>query len=238
MHPIRIGYLTLTRWLSISLALPQRRLVLLAGALLLTSCVSTTSAPPTIPAAAAPPSTTTLPPSPTPAPPDDAFSDLPEAGRVATGQGGPRSAVYWALWNSCAPENRADVAAANGGRAAGWILLDDLIADPGIQLGNHPVTTCQEGLYLLQGRTAAGEETGEPIYALAAALLAAELNLNVGAETCPIAEEAVVGGHLVLSAAGFDGLGEYAGSTTTEMANAIPRLVELLQGYNRGQLCR
>jgi hypothetical protein len=129
------------------------------------------------------------------------------------------------------------VAAANGGRAAGWILLDDLIADPGIQLGDHPVTTCQEGFYLLQRRSSAGKETGEPVYALAAALLAAELNLGAGAETCPIAEEAVVGGHLVLSDIGFDGTGEYT-ATSGEIAKAIPRLVELLVGYNRGELCR
>lgn len=40
------------------------------------------------------------------------------------------------VWNSCAEGNKADVAAANGGRAAGWIILDDLLADPGIQLGS------------------------------------------------------------------------------------------------------
>jgi hypothetical protein len=142
------------------------------------------------------------------------------------------------VWNTCAPDNRADVAAANGGRAAGWILLDDLIADPGIQLGDHPVTACEEGLALLQGRNAAGEETGDPIYGLAAGLLAAELNLNAGAETCPIAEEITLGGHLVLSTVGFDGTGEYAATADTEIVEALPQLVELLAAYNTGVLCR
>jgi len=36
-------------------------------------------------------------------------------------------------------------------------VLDDLLADPGIRLGNHTVATCQEGLALLQGRTTVGE---------------------------------------------------------------------------------
>lgn len=100
------------------------------------------------------------------------------------------------------------------------------------------MTSCQEGLSLLQGRTAAGEETGDPIYGLAAQLLTAELNLGAGAETCPIADEAVLGGHLVLTDAGFDDRGEYATALSDEIANAIPRLVELLEGYNRRQLCR
>jgi hypothetical protein len=154
------------------------------------------------------------------------------------GAGQPRTAGYWALWNTCAPENRAAVAAANGGRAAGWILVDDLLADPGIQLGNYAVPACQEALALLGGRTAAGEESGDPVYGLAAVLLAAELNLRAGSEICPIADEAALGGHLVLASVDFDGTGEYADVLSDETANAIPRLVELLEGYNRGELCR
>ena len=204
---------------------------------LLASCGSPTAAPSATPAAP-PPTATAVPPSPTPTLPADAFSDLPAEARVARGAGQPRTAGYWALWNTCAPENRADVAAANGGREAGWILVDDLLADPGIQLGNYPVPACPEALALLLGRTAAGEESGDPVYGLAAVLLAAELNMRAGAETCPIADEAALGGHLVLASAGFDGTGEYGAALSDETANAIPRLVELLQGYNRGELCR
>jgi hypothetical protein len=35
------------------------------------------------------------------------------------GGGEPRSAGYWLLWNGCVEGNKADVAAANGGRSAG-----------------------------------------------------------------------------------------------------------------------
>ncbi|MHB1317167.1 MAG: hypothetical protein ACYCYF_00960, partial [Anaerolineae bacterium] len=65
---------------------------------------------------------------------------------VSDGGGEPRSAGYWMLWNNCAPENRAKMARANGGRAAGWILMEDLLADPGILLGELPVETCAQGL--------------------------------------------------------------------------------------------
>ncbi len=205
--------------------------LLLAASLLVAACGSPTPIPPT--ATATP---TAVPPTPTP--PDDAFSDLPDEARVARGAGQPRTAGYWALWNTCAPENRADVAAVNGGREAGWILVDDLLEDPGIQLGNYLVPACPEALALLQGRTATGEETSDPIYGLAAALLAAELNMRAGSEICPIADEAALGGHLVLASANFAGTGEYASVLSDETASAIPRLVELLQGYNRGELCR
>lgn len=218
-------------------AAPRRLLAVLAAVLLLTTCSPSTGATPTT-THRDPPITPTVGPPPTTSTQGDAFSGVPDEARVATRRGDPRPAAYWALWNTCAPENRADVAAANGGRAAGWILLDDLIADPGIQLGDRPVTTCEEGLALLQGRTTAGEGTDDPIYGLVAALLSAELNLNTGAETCPIAEEAVLGGHLVLANVGFDGTGDHAAATSGEIADAIPRLLELLMAYNRGELCR
>jgi hypothetical protein len=167
----------------------------------------------------------------------DIFSDIPDEARQATRQGDPRPAAYWALWNTCAPDNRAEVAAANGGRASGWFLLDDLIANPGIQIGDYPVTSCEQGLTLLQGGNTSNKNVDDSIFNLAAELLAAELNLNVGAETCPIAEEAVLGGHLVLTGIGFNGTGDYS-AISDEFANATPRLVELLRSYNSGELCR
>jgi hypothetical protein len=128
------------------------------------------------------------------------------------------------------------VAAANGGREAGWVLVDDILADPGIGLGDHLLTTCEESVALLEGRTGSGEETADPVYPLAAQLLAAELNLNVGAETCPIAEEAVLGAHIVLSSAGFDGVS--ASVLDAEAGGALPDLIDLLTAYNTGDLCR
>jgi hypothetical protein len=84
---------------------------------------------------------------------------------------------------------------------------------------------------------AAGEE-GDSIYRLAATLLTAELNLSAGAETCPAAEEAVLGGHHILANAGFDGGGHTGESLSEEVAAAVPRTVALLRAYNRGELCR
>lgn len=162
--------------------------------------------------------------------------DLPAEARASNGAGDPGPPSYWAVWNSCVPDNRADEAAANGGRDAGWVLVDDILADPGIGLGDHVLTSCEESVALLNGHTGIGEATTDPVYDLAAALLAAELNLSVGSETCPAAEEAVIGAHIVLASAGFDGVS--SSPLDPEAGGALPDLIELLAAYNSGQLCR
>jgi hypothetical protein len=73
---------------------------------------------------------------------------------------------------------------------------------------------------------------------LAAQLLAAELNLNVGAESCAIAEEVVLRAHLTLAEAGFDGSGEVGAAMTSELEDSAKRLEELLVLYNAGTLCQ
>ena len=207
--------------------------VLLVAALALVSCSVSRNDTAASTTEETPPATTARPPEEQVV---DDFSDFPAEARAATGGGDPRPPAYWAVWNSCAPDNRAAEAAANGGRAAGWVLVDDVLADPGIQLGEHLLTSCEESVALLKGRTAEGRVTGDPAYGLAAQLLAAELNLNVGAETCPLADEAVLGAHLVLSSANFDG--ESATPLDAEAGGALPQLVDLLTAYNLGELCR
>jgi hypothetical protein len=167
----------------------------------------------------------------------EGLGDLPEEARLAEGGGAPRTASYWAVWNSCAPDNKAEDAATNGGREAGWILLDDVVADPGIQIGDYTLTSCEDGFYLLEQRNREGTPVEDPIYGLAAQLLTAELNLNAGAETCPIAEEAVIGGHLILADTGFNGAGGYVGAISEETLDGITTFVALLKAYNTGELC-
>ena len=211
-------------------------LVVAATILLAAACGGQPAAAPPTPVAS--PTATPVEEPARPFTPDDPLAALPDEARRATRSGDPRPAAYWAVWNRCAPDNRAAEAAANGGPAAGWFLVDDFLAAPGLQLGDYPLASCEEALALLQGGMETNGSAGDPIRQLAGQLLAAELNLNAGAESCPIIEETAVGGHIVLAAAGFDGRTPPAARPSDELAQAVPRLVELLAAYNRGELCR
>lgn len=161
------------------------------------------------------------------------LDDLPAEARVSDGGGPPRPPAYWAVWNSCAEDNRADEAAANGGAEAGWFLVDDILVAPGIQLGDYPLGSCGHALAVLEGGTSGASQ----VEALAAELLAAELNLNIGSETCPAAEEAAVGGNIILSTLGFAGRDVSLEDASADVVEATPTFIELLAAYNEGALC-
>jgi len=200
--------------------------LLLAACLLVAACASPTPIPPT--ATLAPTAVR-----PTPAPTVDPFF-------ASTGGGEPRSASYWLIWNSCAEGNQADVAAANGGREAGWLIMDDLLDAPGIWLGDLVINTCEQGLPFLQGQDADGaEKPDDAAYRMASRLMAAQLNLAVGAGYCPAVDQAVRAGQLLLVSLGFDGTGDYLspGQAPDDREEAL-FLVEQLGLYNAGQLCR
>lgn len=161
---------------------------------------------------------------------------VPDVARAATGVADQRPSASWVSWSSCGDDSQAATAAANGGRAAGWILVDDLLDDPGIALGDYVVPTCPEAVDLLE-RADDALTTEDPANALAGQLLTAELNLNVGAETCPAAEEVVVAGHVVLSEVDFRGPGIRRDDPVLA-SDGPARITELLAAYNRGELCR
>jgi hypothetical protein len=160
------------------------------------------------------------------------LESVPDESRLASGSGDPRSSNYWILWSSCSEDNRAETAEANGGREAGWIILDDLLEEPGIALADHQVSSCEEGVAILSG------PGSDDAAALSRQLLTAELNLNVGSETCPVADESVAAGHLLLASAGFEGPTGSADTLDSEEAASAEQVTELLFLYNSGRLCR
>jgi len=170
--------------------------------------------------------------------------------------GEPRTIGYWKNWNRCTGGGQVATATANGGPAAGWFLLDDLLLSPGYQLGPAGIT----GLHL-DGNSAdvlTGTMTGsdclaavnildksdiksgkkmasDGAYNMAAQLLAAELNYSAGAETCQAATDAITGGSQLLVTIKFNGIGAYlkGGSQYNE---AIMYTIKL-DSYNNGFLC-
>ena len=210
-------------------AAPLLAALLLAALCLVGACGSPT---PTLAPAAVPP--TAVPPTATaPAATVDPFF-------AAHGGGEPRTAGYWLVWNSCAEGNQAETARANGGREAGWVILDDLLADPGILLGELAVETCELGIRLLQGQDTAGVTHPDDLaYPLAAQLLTAQANLAVGAEYCPASDEAVQAGQVLLLSLGFDGSGErLAPDAEAHNREVAQFLIDKLREYNAGGLCR
>jgi hypothetical protein len=158
----------------------------------------------------------------------------------SNGGGDPRGAGYWLVWNTCTEGNQSATAKTNGGRAAGWILMDDLLTDPGILVGSLEVKTCDQAAAILQESMPEGEVKNLlPFYHLATELLTTQLNLAVPAESCPAVEQAVQAGQLLLVSAG------YQGSRSTLAPKDLMRdsqlaeiLAEELERYNIGQLCR
>lgn len=160
--------------------------------------------------------------------------------RHSDGGGEPRSIGYWLVWNSCAEGNQASVAAANGGRDAGWIIVDDLLQHPGVLMGELSVDSCQQAVNLLQRLDLQGfEHPDDPAYALAAQLLAAQLNLAAGSEYCPAVDQAVKAGQLLLLSLGFDGSASYLEPPIANQGVVTAGLLtDQLSQYNAGTLCR
>ena len=159
---------------------------------------------------------------------------------TSDGGGEPRTPGYWLAWNSCAEGNMAETARANGGQEKGWFIMDDFLAQPGIAAGAIMVEDCQQGVSLLQGKDLQGvDRSNDPAYALAAQLVAAQLNQAAGAEDCPAAAEAISAAQLLLSELSFDGSRGYLGPPQASAdVDTAKQLAEQLSNFNAGSLCR
>jgi hypothetical protein len=149
----------------------------------------------------------------------------------------PRTPGYWVIWNSCAESNQAEVAAANGGAKARWFLTEDFLAPPGVWVGDYAITTCEQAVNVLRASgTSGAEKGGDAAYPLAAQLLAAQLNMGVGAEFCPAAQGAVLAGHALLASIGFDGTGDRLRPEHPDYDSDLT-VAQMLGLYNNGLLC-
>lgn len=156
------------------------------------------------------------------------------------GGGEPRSINYWLLWNTCTEGNQSAIAIGNGGRTAGWILLDDLLQDPGILVGNLELLDCDEAVQVL--RAVDGQDTdrsADPVYLLAQQLTAAQLNLAAGATYCPVSDLAVSTAQFLLLGLEFTGTGSYLPPPrSSPHLTEIKKLISQLEQFNNGSLCR
>jgi hypothetical protein len=147
----------------------------------------------------------------------------------------PRSAQSWILWSTCGDNNRASEAAANGERAAGFVLVDDLLDDPGLATGDFVIVTCDQAVDLLH--TAEDGEDTDSVTVLASMVLLTELNLSVGSVSCVEAEAAITAGHILLAALDYDPATWRPSELEDPEEESALRITEMLKRYNAGDLC-
>ena len=160
--------------------------------------------------------------------------------------GEPRTIGYWKNWSSCTGGNQFAVAAKNGGPDAGWYTLDDLLNAPGFTIGVLVLdgSDCDQAVRLLNKSDVVSgkKKASDAAYGLAAQLLAAEVNLSAGAETCAAVTDAVTAGQNLLASINFNGSGNYLGPKLKPPRTAAERtlannLAATLDQYNNGLLC-
>jgi hypothetical protein len=156
--------------------------------------------------------------------------------------GDPRTIGYWKNWNRCTGGGQAANADRNGGAANGFFLVEDLLPQ---LIGDFNVTTCAQAVKILSKQDQTGKNrANDAAYELAAQLLAAQLNLAAGAETCPAVQTAVVNGQSLLAnnPINFTGSGSYLPSsvktaTLKALRTQALGLAATLDRYNNGNLC-
>ena len=128
--------------------------------------------------------------------------------------GDPRTIGYWKNWNRCTGGDQAATAQKNGGGAAGFFLVEDLLPQA---IGDVSITTCQQAIKLTSKQDQNGRsKSSDAAYEPGEQLLAARLNLAAGAETCAAAQQAVLGGQMLLDQINFGGSGDYLGSKSKD----------------------
>lgn len=152
--------------------------------------------------------------------------------------GDPRSPGYWKNWNTCTDGNQPDTADINGGPDAGWFIVDDILNDPGITWDDFNILTCEDGVNILDQRdlNSGKKRASDAAYTLAMHLMAAQLNLAAGAETCPSVLDVVVEAENLLVSIGFDGTVKYLRPKDALYEDALD-LAYILDEYNNGLLC-
>jgi uncharacterized repeat protein (TIGR01451 family) len=150
--------------------------------------------------------------------------------------GDPRTPGYWGSWNRCSGGNQWKTAERNGGAAAGFYLLEDVL--PQI-VGNLTVSTCPVGVSILnqQDLVTGQSKANDAAFGLARHLLAAEANFASWKKTCLAAQQVVTNGQALLVQVNFIGTGSYlsSGDALYQQARDIQTQ---LDAYNNGNLCK
>jgi len=163
--------------------------------------------------------------------------------------GGPRTIGYWKNWSTCTGGGQVRNAERNGGAAAGFFLLDDVLplelsSDPEALVDGYWISTCEDGVSILDKRSTDDQkkQANDAAYGMAAQLLAAMANTSpIVNASCRPPELAtwIMDARELLFTIGFDGTGSYLPPKTDQKelrAEALD-LATWLDNYNNGMYC-
>jgi hypothetical protein len=151
--------------------------------------------------------------------------------------GTARTPGYWKNWNRCTGGGQAANAARQGGWQNGYWLLEDVLANPGVTIGNLTVLTCADGVKILDQRDLKSNKkmASDAAYTLAMHLMAFKLNQAAGAYSCAAATDAAMKADALLISINYTGYGSYLKSSNPLYAKAL-KMAKLLDNYNNNQL--
>ena len=144
---------------------------------------------------------------------------------------------FWKNWSSCTGGGQKptlDQTLLKMAQASTPATLGLLVLNPLTQSAN---TVCNNAVSILSKQTLTGKKmSSDPLFNMAAQLLAADLNLGAGAGQCAASATAINQAHTLLSTYKFDGNG-YTPKLTTADANLANSLATTLDKYNNNKLC-
>lgn len=144
---------------------------------------------------------------------------------------------FWKNWASCAGSNGKQKAVLDQTLASFPIASGQ--STHGVYIGAVYVDTCAEAVALLNktdlksGKKAASD----PLYNLAAQLMATELNFQAGAGKCPAVVTAEAQAQALLSKYAFNGMGSYTKKLSKADSTLATQLANTLDRYNNNMLC-
>ncbi len=145
---------------------------------------------------------------------------------------------YWKNWSSCTGGGQKpvlDQTLLKMAQAGTPVTLGLLVLNP---LTQSPSTVCRNAVNILSKQTLTGKKmSSDPLFNMAAQLLAADLNVGSGAGQCAASATAINQAHALLTKYNFDGNG-YSPKLTTADANLANSLATTLDKYNNNnKLC-
>jgi hypothetical protein len=144
---------------------------------------------------------------------------------------------YWKNWSSCTGGRQKptlDQTLLKATQAGNPVTLGLLVLNPVTQ---SPSTVCTNAVNILNKSTLGGKKmASDPLFNMAAQLLAADLNVGSGAGQCAASASAINQAHALLTTYKFDGNG-YTPKLSTADANLANSLATTLDKYNNNKLC-